>query len=176
MITLHVKNLDKTIRDLRALRQIIKKDDLVTKVAANARNIVQQRNLSGKDVELKPFKKYSKKPIYLPLDHNPKPKGGRIVAGKGVFYENGYGQFKKLTTGTATPNLFASGDMMRSFQAKSSGSTRARVAFIKKREAEKALRNERRRKFVGINTKMELPLLQKTFTNLVELSIRKAGF
>lgn len=163
--------------DFDKLGKILQRENLVGKIAADARNIIQQRTLKGKDVNLNNFKPYSTRPIYIDLDHRPKPKGGAPTKGKkSRFYEGGYRQFAAATKGSARPNLFASGAMFRAFQAMPKGRRRSEIGFTTRRQAIKAVENQETRPFVGINRNIEEPKLQETFGKLVDIALRRAGF
>lgn len=176
MLSIEVKGLTELKADLRRSRSLLSKTNFVAQITHTARNIIVNRTLSGKDVDGNDFKDYSTKPIYIPKDHRPKPKGGRKTkGGESVFYEGGYAEFASATKGFNDPNLYGAGDMMRAFQVKSISDKKATVHFTKTQEALKAIANNATRQFVGINTATELPKLQKQFLGLVNRELNKAG-
>lgn len=176
-LSLKIEGLTQLRGDFGKLGRILNAENLVGKVAADARNIIQQRTLKGKDVEHHNFKPYSTKPIYIDKTHRPRPKGGEPTrGGKSRFYEGGYRQFAAATKGSARPNLFASGAMFRAFQVMPRGRRRAELGFTQRRQAVKALENQETRTFIGIHRNIEEPKLQETFGKLLDRSLRKAGF
>jgi hypothetical protein len=176
-VSLKIEGLTELRGDLGKLGRILNAENLVGKVAADARNIIQQRTLRGKDVEHNSFKPYSRKSIYIEKTHRPKPKGGEPTkGGKARFYEGGYRQFAAATKGSARPNLFASGAMFRAFQAMPKGRRRAEIGFTQRRQAIKAAENQETRPFIGIHRNIEEPKLQETFGKLLDRALRKAGF
>lgn len=182
MIRVDARNIEEVRNDFKKLYRILQRTKAIDKVAADARNIVVERSLRGKDVNRRPFVPYSEKPIYMAPDHRPKPKGGRRKSKLGnrdlntIAYDGGYAEFARKTKRKKTVNLFASGDMFRSFQAQPISPLRAIVAFTRNNPALKALANNRRREFVGIHEGKELQTLQKTFEKIILTDIAKAGF
>lgn len=180
-LTLTFTGLSSVRADMGRLRHILRTQNLVGPVAADARNIMVERTLAGKDVDHRPFKPYSRDPYYRSKNLRPVAKGGRKTRKdtggrlKTVAYDGGYAQFAANTKASATPNLSASGEMLRAFQSRSISNTRALVSFIRKREAAKALGNAKKRRMVGIH-KSEERRLQATFSRLVDGAVRRAGF
>lgn len=167
--------------DLKKLKSLLKRNQIVNRLAADARNLMVERTLRGKNVDFSPFKRYSAKPIYIAKSHRPSPQGGRRTRkGSGkplktVFYEGGYAEFVGATKATRAVNLFATGDMMRAFQPRRISDTRAAVEFTRRLPALKALANNAVRRFVGINTRRELPILERTFGKFVDEMLRRAN-
>ena len=166
--------------------KFLKDSKLVLQTAEEVVKIVKGRTLKGLDVNLRPFAPYSSDPLYMPLNHRPKPRGGRRnrIRGKNagkpmktVFYEGGYAQFARETKGEGAPNLFATGDMFRAFQRQKTQvrGTRATIGFTRREAAAKAAGNNRKREFVGINIGQELPIIQRNFTRKLDAALRKAG-
>jgi len=180
-LQLEIKGLTEFNVSVDRLQHLLARGHIAAKVAADARNLIEKRTLGGKDVYGNAFKTYSSKPYYRPADARPKGKGGRTTHKKTgsklqtLVYDEGYGEFKRLTTGDDTPNLFASGDMMRSMQAQEDTPTRARVAFTRRLPAVKAFINNAERTFMGIDSKKEEPLLHNAANALVKRLIREAG-
>jgi hypothetical protein len=163
----------------------LKDSKLILQTAEEVRNVMVKRTLKGLDVNLRPFAPYSTDPLYMPVNHRPKPQGGRNTKKRGrdkgkpmktVFYKNGYAQFSRETKGEGAPNLFATGDMFRAFQRQKQlvRGTRAFVLFTRRNSALKASGNNRKREFVGINTGQELPIIQRNFIRRLNSALRKA--
>lgn len=182
MIRIDTSEIEEVRNDFKKLYRILQRTNAIDKVAADARNIVVERSLRGKDVNRQPFVPYSEKPLYMAQDHRPKPKGGRRRSQDGrrklktVAYDGGYAEFARKTKRKKRVNLFASGDMFRSFQAQPVSPLRAIVAFTRNNPALKALGNQQRREFVGIHEGKELQTLQKSFERIILTDIAKAGF
>lgn len=182
MAQLEIKGLNETRADFSHLRRVLQAYPIVGKVAADARNLISQRNLHGFDQEYREFTEYSEKPIYMDKKRRPVPKGGRRrhqktqKALKTVFYAKGYQEYAAATKGHSRPNLFASGAMMRSFQAQTRSATRAQIGFTQRLQALKALGNQAKRKFAAINVEREMPRLQATFEQEIDKVLRKSGF
>lgn len=190
---LRFDGLDQISHQFRRLDHFLRNNTIVLEVASDARNIVVKRTERGIDADFKKFKAYSAEPIYISKKHRPKPKGGRRTSQQGrkilksgklskrgrtmktVFYEGGYAQFARETKGSDTVNLFATGSMFRAFQARSRSSKRASVLFIRNNEALKAMANNAVRKFVGINFRKELPILQASYERRMRRELEKLG-
>jgi hypothetical protein len=65
-------------------------------VALDSIALIRERTVSGLDVNGQPFKPYSTKPIYIQNTRFPRPRGGQ-PAGKSVFYQGGYKEYKELS-------------------------------------------------------------------------------
>lgn len=65
-------------------------------VALDTIVLIRERTVSGLDVNGRPFKPYSTKPLYVPKSRFPRPRGGQ-PAGKSVFYQGGYKEYKQLS-------------------------------------------------------------------------------
>jgi len=65
-------------------------------VALDTIVLIRERTVSGVDVNGRPFKGYSTKPLYVPRSRFPRPRGGR-PAGKSVYYQGGYKEYKELS-------------------------------------------------------------------------------
>lgn len=181
MSAIRITGLSGIAADLKQLEGALRRSNAIFKAAADARNMIQQRNLSGRDMNGRPFKPYSTLPIYIDINSRPKPKGGRRrhektgKPMKRVFYEGGYAQFAAQTKGSVRPNLFASGDMMRAFQAQKISSKKAQVGFTRRHPAEKAIANSGKRPFVGL-TARETDKINRIVGKIIDKEIRKAGF
>lgn len=184
MTAIKITGLTEIRSDLSRVAVALKNEPIMLRVASDARNLIHQRTLSGRDIDLQPFKRYSDEPIYLPKDHRPRPKGGRRIRKrkgpgsnrlKTVAYDGGYAQFARETKGDDKVNLFASGAMFRSFQARQVSPTRAIVAFNSRLQANKALGNQKNRRFVGLNKSKEVPLLNKIAARMVTQTISRLG-
>lgn len=179
LIALNIEGLGKLKADLRVLKRTLQANNILAKIASQVRNMIVERTLRGVSAGLVKFKPYSTKPLYIPKDHRPSPKGGRrqSLSGKPmktVFYEGGYQQFAASTKGSATPNLFATGDMFRAFQAASRGNAlQATIEFTRRFPALKAAANNVKRKFVGIHKGRELPLINRMFARMLFREIKK---
>lgn len=180
--TIEIKGLNEVRADFSHLRRVLQAHPIVGRVAADARNLVVQRTLHGFDQEYAEFAEYSEEPIYMSKKRRPVPKGGRRRSKKGdralktVFYERGYREFAAATKGSDRPNLFASGAMLRSFQAQQRSATRAQVGFTQRLQALKALGNQAKRKFAAVNVEREMPVLQATFEKELDKVLKKSGF
>jgi len=185
MTTFEVKliGIDSVRIDLQRLSALISRSNIVTEIANDIRDMVVERTFKGISAELSRFKRYSTQPIYIPLSRRPVPRGGRRRSLNGkpmktAFYPGGYAQYARETKGSASPNLFATGDMFRAFQvqSKSSRGHRAFILFTRKFPALKAMANNAERAFVGVNEAKELPIIEKNFANKLAKLIRQAGF
>lgn len=180
-VSLNITGLTEFRGDLRRLQQVLASENIIGRVAAVGRNIITERTLAGKDVDLRPFQPYSRKPYYRSTSERPKAKGGRRRhkrSGKPlatVVYDEGYAQFAANTKASGNPNLFATGSMHRAFQSRSITSRRAVISFLRKQEALKALGNARIRRMVGFHPRREVPRLAALFNRQLAAAMRKAG-
>lgn len=85
-------------------------------VALNTVASIKLRTSKGIDAHGKKFKKYSTKPLYVPLrGHGLKPLGGRKSrTGQSVFYQKGYAEYKARSkrVQSALVDLINSGNML----------------------------------------------------------------
>lgn len=166
--------------DMKKAAAALKKAPIVREIANEGRNMVIQRTLAGKDVKLKKFAPYSTKPIYLPINHRPKPKGGvrrkrKGKLAKSVFYEGGYAEFAKATKGSVKVNLNASGRMLGAFQVQKVRKRSATLGFNRREEARKASALSKKRPFVGISSERELRFLEKIAERRINETIKRFG-
>ncbi len=85
--------------------------------------LIKERTQEGLDVNDKPFESYSTKPTYISKSSKTakglSPKGGKKTeSGKSVFYQGGYSQYKKESSGSNKVDLTLSGNMMQSLVVK----------------------------------------------------------
>lgn len=177
--TIEITGLAELKADLKKLGRLLDKAPIVGRLAADARNIIVQRTLKGIDANGNKFAAYSKEPIYMTRTHRPRPHGGRRQSKTGtgrrlktVAYDGGYAQFKREMAGHDTPDLFASGQMFRGFQAKTINSRRAIVMFTNRAAAEKALGNTAKREFVGLR-EVEVDKLQDRMDKHIDSLLKK---
>jgi len=178
-----IKGLTEAKADFKKIAAVLGSSSVLAGTMQDIRNMVVQRTLAGLDVDLKAFVPYSRERIYISLSHRPKPQGGRRQhqktgrSLKTVAYDGGYAQFARETKGGEDPNLFATGDMLRSFQpsVRSAKGTRGIVHFTRLAAALKAIGNQSLRNFVGVNVDRELPLIQRSFDRRLKREIRKRG-
>jgi len=181
LIALNIEGLGELKADLRILKRTLQANNILSKIASDVRNMIVERTLRGVSADLVKFKPYSSKPLYMAKDHRPSPKGGRrrSLSGKPmktVFYEGGYREFAASTKGNATPNLFATGDMFRAFQASGKGDAlKATIEFTRRFPALKAAANNVKRKFVGVHKGRELPLINRMFARMLFREMEKTG-
>jgi hypothetical protein len=88
-------------------------------LASNVVASIKMRTSEGLDTNDKPFKPYSKKPIYIPFKGaRLKPKGGRVSrTGRSMFFAGGYHEYKVKSRkhgagSSALVDLVASGILM----------------------------------------------------------------
>lgn len=141
-------------------------------LASDLRNMIVQRSKKG--VGLKGgFKPYSTHPYYRSKRGiRPVAKGGRpSKTGKTVYYEGGYRAFAAATKGTTTPNLFASGAMFKSMQARPLTKYQAQIIFTNDIQARKAIQNNETREFFGA-TEQEKKVLTNSFNLLIKNNLK----
>lgn len=180
---LEIKGLTEFNVKLDKLQSLLNNAHIAAQIASDARAMIAGRTALGLDVNDKKFDKYdSEKTYYRDPSIRPKGKRGRTKRKGGgkelhtIVYDGGYAEFAKSTKRDGFPNLFASGDMMRSMQAKEKGrGESALVHFTRKNAALKAMVNNAKRIFMGINPKTEEPKLMITAGKLIDKAVRKAG-
>ena len=117
--------------------------------------LIKERTQEGLDVNDKPFDAYSTKPIYVSKTSKTgkklSPKGGRKTeSGKSVFYQGGYSQYKKASSGSDKVDLTLSGNMMQSLVVKDATNTSFTIGI--KGPAEKyAYEVNDEREFIGLS-------------------------
>ena len=168
--------------NLVRFQQLLNKSGIAFKLAGDARALIESRTFKGMDVNYADFPEYSTKPYYRPKKERPIGKGGRRKskingqALKTIAYDQGYKQFAASTKGHTIPNLFASGEMFRALQTKSlAGGQKARLHFTRTWPARKAIINNARRTFMGINEQFELSFLEKNAQKIVNRLIKENG-
>jgi len=173
---LRVKGLESVKVKLGRFSRELSHANLAFKMAANVRNFIVERSLRGQDVNLQPFKPYSQKPLYVPADFRPAPKGWTRRTKTGFFYEKGYAQLAAATKkGGGKVNLFATGDMFRALQPQKISDNHARVGFTRQKAALKALEVNAERKFMGFKTRRELDALSRLFSFEINRLLGAAG-
>jgi len=112
-------------------------------LAQQVRAVVLARAFDrGHGLKDDPHKPYSSKPIHMPIDTFPKPRGGQRSSKKprggaqtlsrasgSVYYEGGYREYKENTQGSSRVNLTQSGAMRRSFRVKKTTKTQAWIGL-----------------------------------------------
>lgn len=177
-----IKGLTEFNVKLDKLQSLLNNAHIAAQIAGDARAMIAGRTALGLDVDYDEFDAYSTKPYYRDPSLRPKGKGGRTkrLSGgrklKTLAYDDGYAEFARATKKDGFPNLFASGDMMRSMQASEKGrGESALIHFTRKNPALKAMVNNSKRTFMGINPKLEEPKLIATADKLIKKTVRRAG-
>ena len=116
------------------------------RIALNTVATVKRRTASGISSEGKPFKKYSRTPLYVAYKGaRLKPKGGRVSrTGKSVYYAGGYQQYKHDSRKRSNTNqnvggrkqsaevdLVLSGQLMNNLVVLEASLTRFRIGLTK---------------------------------------------
>jgi len=170
---------DILLKKLGHLRSEVDNGNLPFLLAGDLRVMIERRNKHGQGL-LGAFKQYSQTPYYRNPKDRPQGKGGRRQdkrSGrllKSIAYDGGYKQFAALTKGGSTPNLSASGAMMRAFQPIKVNKQMAKLMFTRQREAFKALVNNADRRFVGA-TRGERHKLSRSFADLLNILTCRVG-
>jgi len=174
-LTFEIQGLRERMQQHRLFAEALRGSHVVGKLTADARNMVVERTLQGLDADGNPFKPYSSKPLYISAHHRPRPKGGqKTKGGKSRFFAGGYAEYRQATVGHQRPDLFASGDMFRAFQARELTPTKGIVHFIKTKEALKAVANDATRHFVGLSA-AQADGLQERFEAMVDKMLQQHG-
>ncbi len=116
-------NLDKISKKYKNLEKNLVNNELMTKVATNAKAIIVTRTLKGESVNGGAFKEYS------PEYKNQRAKKGRSL----------------------TPNLSWSGRMLSSITHKILSKTKVMLTFSRGEEGKKAYFNDQTRPFFSLN-------------------------
>lgn len=139
---------------LKALSTGLQSPGNLLAVGNTARAVIMNRTVNEKlSSDRQPFRAYSKKRYYAPVDKRPagypKPGGGRTKALRGgrklktVAFDTGYGQYKAgLGLGDA-PQLSVSNRMLSSIQAVVKGKKRVILFFGDRLSAAKAHGHDR---------------------------------
>lgn len=116
----------------------------------------------NKDLDDKPFKQYSNRPISIKLNSDTakrlKPKGGVKTAFGSVFYKGGYREYKQMSTGSDEVNLTLSGNLLQSIQV-INANNQGFVIGPTGSATRYALKVHNERSFIGI-TDSELEILK----------------
>lgn len=126
--------------------------------ALNTIALIKMRTMKGISSKGRKFKKYSKKPIYVPLKGaRLKPKGGRLSrTGKSMYFAGGYKEYKiKSRLGniqTAEVDLTLSGILMNSIQVLESTSTSYTIGLASQGRPYGYFVNDKR-PFLGLTNK-----------------------
>lgn len=151
-----------------------------TKVMATIANAViafiRQRTIQGRAATGVDFTPYSTRPIYISRTSGAglrlSPSGGRPSrTGRSVYYAGGYKQYKGDTTGTTTPNLTLSGQLLRSVRSVRITDDTA-VVTAGGSAIDYARGVQDRRPFIGVAPD-EMPALQAVAAEAVAEHIRR---
>ena len=121
---------------------------LVAILAGKGKALIQTRTVAGLGAGNKPFKPYSKKRYYAPIENRPpgyeKPSGGRdthLLTGKplkSMAYDGGYGEYKAAYGLGSKPTLSVSGKMLGAISIAEVSAKVAVLYFAGREEAAKA--------------------------------------
>lgn len=184
---IHYKITDRTGIRLHADKPGILNKKLMHDIGQAVRATVYHLTSQGKDYRGKAFARYSTKRMYVPLDHKPKPKGGRrkhLKTGrplKTVAYDLGYRQYRVAHGRSTKPDLQFTGKMLSAFQIVKVSQNRVKLGFVNKQEEAKAIgnitgirgRRQRRknpRRFIGIGSDHEAAIFHILAARVREFS------
>lgn len=123
------------------------------------------------------FKPYSTRPIYITRGRGTgarlAPKGGRPTpSGQSVYYDGGYADYKRQSSGSSVVNLTLSGQLMRSI-AVAKATRRQVVVQTGSGVSDYARGVNDARPFMGVS-EAERPVLERVAQAQVEAHIRRA--
>lgn len=138
--------------DLSALPTSDKK--MMLDLAMFAGTLMKKRVvMQGKGVTKK-LKKYSTKPIHMPMAGRVKPKGGKLSKGKKtMFFPGGYSEFKGKYSGSTKVNYTLTGTTMGGMHVLSHNHHKSVVGFVSGEPREIAEYLQKRSLFFGLNSK-----------------------
>lgn len=171
-----IEGVEALVKKMKRLKGRIIEGRIPFLLAGDLRAMIEQRIKKGQGLR-GGFADYSTTPYYRSAKELPKGKGGRRVSKTGkkmksIFYEGGYKQFAALTKGSSTPDLIASGEMLRAFQPQVVDKNTARLMFTRQSQALKAAYANARRPFIGATRRMRARL-NRRFDGILDRLMRE---
>jgi hypothetical protein len=98
-------------------------------------------------------------------------KGKSINGSNFVKYSKKYAKYRKQQGRSTKPDLNFSGRMLSNLGVERAGRNKIKVAFSRKEEQDKAVKNQKTRPFIGVSTG-EITSITKAFSKQLERELR----
>jgi hypothetical protein len=160
---------DKASRALRLLKAGVRSEKAMAEILGEARSLIEDRTLAGKDMHGGSFEGYSSQKYYAPIENRPagypSPSGGEETkAGKSRKYSGGYGQYHAAQGWGTVVSLSASNAMLGDLATAVINKGKGYIYFTTRQSAAKAHGHH-----FGANNLPKREFFGLSFTNIDEL-------